>query len=196
MERRDALKLLASATILPALSTDVFSLFQAVHVQTAESPGLKTLNPHQGLTVTTIAEMIIPQTETPGAKAARVNEFIDVMLTEWYEDTAHFLAGLANVDTRSRDLFGKSFIECAEKQQVNLLQALEEEGLALRKKNAQWGTEGEGLVVSATDFFQTIKRLTLIGYYTSQVGFEQELHQSIIPPKHDECAPLDAEAAK
>jgi len=58
------------------LSREAFSLFQALHNQLPAKPVLKTLNPHQNATVTTIAELIIPQTHTPGAKAARVNEFI------------------------------------------------------------------------------------------------------------------------
>jgi hypothetical protein len=63
-------------------------MFQAVHQQLPEQPVLRTLNPHQNATVTAISEIIIPQTDTPGAKAARVNEFIDLILTEWYDGEA------------------------------------------------------------------------------------------------------------
>jgi hypothetical protein len=87
-------------------------MFQAVHEQLPEQPVLRTLNPQQNAMVTTISEIIIPQTDTPGAKAARVNEFIDLILTEWYDDEEKsiFLTGLAEVDTRTRDLFGKDFL--------------------------------------------------------------------------------------
>ena len=79
-------------------------MFQAVHEQLSEQPVLRTLNPQQNGMVTTISEIIIPQTDTPGAKAARVNEFIDLILTEWYDDEEKsiFLTGLAEVDTRTR----------------------------------------------------------------------------------------------
>src|SRR5713101_7235065 len=86
MHRRQALRLLASAATLPLLSREAFSLFQAVHEQMPEQAVLKTLNPRQNATVTTIAELIFPQTDTPGAKAARVIEFIDLILTEWYDE--------------------------------------------------------------------------------------------------------------
>ena len=111
MHRRQALRLLASAATLPLLSREAFSLFQAVHEQMSDQAVLKTLNPHQNATVTTIAEIIIPQTTTPGAKAARVNEFIDLILTEWYdeEEKSTFMTGLADVDSRTRDLYGKDF---------------------------------------------------------------------------------------
>ena len=104
-------------------------MFQAVHEQLAEQPVLRTLNPQQNAMVTTISEIIIPQTNTPGAKAARVNEFIDLILTEWYDDEEKsiFLTGLTEVDTRTRGLFGKNFVDCGEKLQVEILRALDDE---------------------------------------------------------------------
>src|ERR1700682_2059489 len=117
MQRREALRLLVSGGALPLLSREAFAMFGAVHQQLPEQPVLRTLNPHQNATVTTIAEIIIPQTDTPGAKAARVNEFIDLILTEWYdeEEKSVFLTGLTEVDAHSQDLFGKDFVDCAEK---------------------------------------------------------------------------------
>src|SRR6266550_3084068 len=114
MQRREVVRLLLGTAALPLLPKEVFALLSQVHSELPAVAAPKTLNPHQDATVTTIAEWIIPQTETPGAKAVRVNEFIDLILTEWYddEDRASFLAGLANVDTQSRDLFGKDFVDC------------------------------------------------------------------------------------
>src|SRR6202162_3503045 len=123
MQRRDALRLLAAAATLPLLSRDAFTLFQEVHQQLPQTAALKAFNPHQNATVVTISELIIPQTDTPGAKAARVNEFIDLILTEWYdeEEKSIFLTGLTEVDARSQDLFGKDFVDCAEKPQAEIL---------------------------------------------------------------------------
>ncbi len=195
MERREALKLLAATAALPLLSRDAFSLFQAVHEQLPETAALKTLDPHQNATVIAVSEIIIPQTETPGAKAARVNEFIDVILTDWYEasEKATFLAGLKDLDSRSRDLFGKDFIESSATQQMQLLEALDDELPDLHEPpGASWSHQ----TLRPKQFFAMIKQLTLIGYYTSQIGFEQELHDEIIPARHAGCAPLEEEAAK
>jgi Gluconate 2-dehydrogenase subunit 3 len=193
MHRRQALRLLASAATLPLLSREAFSLFQAVHEQMPEQAVLKTLNPRQNATVTTIAELIIPQTDTPGAKAARVNEFIDLILTEWYdeEEKSTFMTGLADVDSRTRDLYGKDFVDCAEKQQVEILGALDDE-VAARDQDARRRRSHP----PQKNFFFMMKQLTLVGYYTSQAGFEQELHGEIIPSRHAACVPLEAEAAK
>jgi hypothetical protein len=194
MQRREALRLLASAAALPLISPDAFSMFQAVHEQLPAQPALKTLNPHQDATVTTIAELIIPQTNTPGARAARVNEFIDLILTEWYgeEQKTAFLSGLAELDARTRDLFGKDFVDCAEKQQVEMLRVLDDEVGAEHAEQSR--SRGREYPVDK-NFFSMIKELTLVGYFTSQIGFEQELHGEIIPSRHAGCVPLEEEAA-
>jgi hypothetical protein len=184
---------LASAATLPLLSREAFCLFQAVHEQLPEQTVLKTLNQSQNATVTMIAEIIIPETNTPGAKAARVNEFIDLILTEWYdaEEKATFLTGLAGVDSRARDLHGKDFVECGPKQQVALLQVLEDEMVARAEEVRRRRNRPPEL-----NFFFMMKQLTLVGYYTSQIGFEQELHAEIIPSRHASCVLLEEEAAK
>ena len=190
MDRRNALKLLASAASLPLLSREAFSLFQSVHEQLPATAALKALDPHQDATVTAIAEMIIPQTDTPGAKEARVNQFIDVIVADWYqpEEKQAFLSGLADLDARSRTMFGKDFIDSPPPQQQLLLQALEDEIPDIR---AERGAPWAHTFVKDKHFFYMIKQLTLMGYYTSQVGFEQELHSHIIPPRHAGCAPFE-----
>src|SRR5256885_9000397 len=129
MQRRDALTLLAAAATLPLLSRDAFTLFQEVHQQLPQTAALKALDPHQNATVVTISELIIPQTDTPGAKAARVNEFIDLIVADWYDEQekSTFLTGLADVDRRSQSLFSKDFAECSDKQQIQILNELDEE---------------------------------------------------------------------
>ncbi len=189
MERRDLLKLLASTTTWPSLSAEAIFLFEGVHAQIARASVLKTLNPQQDATVATIAELIIPQTNTPGAKAAKVNEFIDVMLSDWCDESmsARFLAGLADVDSRSRQLFGRNFVECQEADQKKLLAALDEEAIAARGNELH---SGSPMPLLPANFFGMMKTLTLVGYYTSEAGFKEELRQSIIPPSHKGCAPL------
>jgi hypothetical protein len=196
MQRREALRLLAASAALPILSRDAFALFREVHQQLAEAPALKTLSPHQNATVTAISELIIPQTNTPGAKAVRVNEFIDLILTEWYEgdEKTRFLAGLGDVDLRSRDAFGKDFVDCSEKQQIQIVSSLDEELAGIRHP-LDLRREGR-FAPTEKQFFYIMKRLTLVGYYTSQAGYEQELHEQIIPSGHAGCAPVEEEAAK
>ena len=193
MQRREALRLLACAAALPLLSRDAFSLFQEVHDQLPASAALKTLSPEQNVMVTLISEIIIPQTDTPGAKGVRVNEFIDLILTEWYDhdERALFLAGLADVNARSRAKFSADFADCPEPQQTQIVAELDEDLTRFR----------ESLPVPPPDpapqkFFGMMKQLTLVGYYTSEAGFGDELQETIIPAGHAGCVPLEDQPAK
>ena len=111
---------------MPALSPDLFAIFRDAHP--ADGYTLRTLNPHQNATVVAMIDLIIPETDTPGAKGARVNEFIDVILTEWAHDDErkNFLDGLADVDKQSNELFAKDFVDASARQQLALLRALDE----------------------------------------------------------------------
>src|SRR5206468_7490755 len=124
MHRREMLRMLAAGAALPALSTDMFAFFRGAHP--AGGYALRTLNPHQNATVVAMIDQIIPETDTPGAKAARVNEFIDVILTEWAVDDErkNFLDGLAGVDKQSNELFEKKFVDASHAQQFTLLLAM------------------------------------------------------------------------
>jgi hypothetical protein len=194
MQRRDALKFLATGAIATGAAPELFAFFQEAHP--ASGYALRTLNPHQNATVVLMSEIIIPETDTPGAKVARVNEFIDVILTEWAteDDRNHFLDGLANVDKQSNELYGKDFVDASPAQQLALMRALDEAvgmlaGRPARHGNTvpDWDTQLRG------NFFVVFKGITLHGYYTSEVGFTRELGLTIIPGAQHGCAPVAAE---
>src|SRR3989442_5504288 len=128
MDRREAIRLLATAAGLSLVPQELRALLREARAEIGALPALRTLDAHQNETVTTMAEMIIPETETPGAKAAHVNEFIDLILTEWHndEERTRFLHGLADVDVRSHKLFGKDFVECTSDQQTEILTVLDQ----------------------------------------------------------------------
>jgi hypothetical protein len=188
MERRDLLRMLISTTALSALPIELMAALQEVKEQTNSNHSLRTLNQHQNLTVTTIAELIIPETDTPGAKGARVNEFIDLLLTEWLDqsDTTQFLQGLAQIDADSRQRFGINFVACNPSQQSQLMKQFDDAAMEFTRSHRGAKTN---LTAESGNFFYNLKRLTLLGYYTSEIGFEQELRKTIIPPKHAGCAP-------
>src|SRR2546423_7202623 len=98
MNRREALLLLAGTAALP---DRLLAIGRTVHKRVRVGT-LRTLNPHQNETVATIAELIIPKTDTAGAREAGVPAFIDVMLADWADDEQRqtFTAGLPDVDQR------------------------------------------------------------------------------------------------
>ena len=201
MQRRDALRLLITGAALPALSPEAFALFRGAH----PSPGysIRTLSPHQNETVVTMTDLIIPETATPGAKAARVNEFIDLILTEWAndEERVKFLAGLDGVDKQSNELFGKDFLGASPAQQTALLRSMDDAALSERAGRPESAPRILGSTARRDDqlqgnFWVVFKGITLHGYYTSEIGFTQELKLQIIPGQYHGCAQIDPETGR
>jgi len=185
--------MLAAGAAVPVFSSALLGFFRAAQAQIGEGYKLRTLNAHQNETVLAMIDQIIPATDTPGAKGARVNEFIDVILTEWATDgeRENFLNGLADVDKRSNELYGKNFVDATSEQQVTLLRAMDEVAMSERAPAPRHGNTVPELDAQLKgNFFRVFKGITLHGYYTSEIGFSQELKLQIIPGAQHGCQPL------
>ena len=128
--------------------------------------------------VATIAEHIIPETDTPGARAAEVHVFIDKMLAGHYpaEERDRVLDGLVELDETARRACGSPFIRCSADEQRAILALLDQQAFAQRR-DPHW--------------FRTIKELTVLGYYTSEIGATQELRHVAVPGRFEGCVPLE-----
>jgi hypothetical protein len=176
--------------VLPTLTPEAFAFFRAAHP--AAGYALRTLNPHQNATVVAMTDLIVPATDTPGAKGALVNEFIDLILTEWAteEERANFLGGLAGVDKQSNDLFGKDFIDASPAQQTALMRSMDDAAMAERARAPH-----EPEMVRERDkqlqgnFWVVFKSITLHGYYTPKSDLPRTETQ-IIPGAQHECTPV------
>jgi hypothetical protein len=152
MHRRQVVRSFAAALALPFLPRNAaaaIEIGEELHrrLLTEEVP-FRTLNARQQALVIEIAEMIIPETDTPGAKNVKVPEFIDLILTEWMSDDekAAFLAGLEEID--SKGFAGLSHVQ---------------KGAILTTLDAARGDKtGSGHT------FGRLKSLTVYGYFTSQ----------------------------
>lgn len=139
---------------IPRNAEKAIKLAEGLHLRLGDVP-FRTLNSDQQALVTTIAEMIIPETDTPGATRVKVPEFIDLILTEWAsdEEKAAFLAGLADIDTRAAALGSARFVDLSAAKKTDLLTDLD-------GKRSE--TTGAGLA------FGRLKALTVYGYFTSR----------------------------
>lgn len=158
MRRRQAVQFLGAALALPFLPRSAraaIELGELVHKRLGDVP-FRTLDADQQKLVTTIAEMIIPETDTPGATSVKVPEFIDLILTEWAseEERAPFLAGLKDIDARAAAMGSPRFVDLPAAKKTELLTALD---------TAREDKTGAGLA------FGRIKGLTIYGYFTSKV---------------------------
>jgi hypothetical protein len=220
IDRREALRrtalLLGGAISAPTLAAMLAGCEAPSTGEAGWTP--RALSASQGSLVATIADHIIPVTDTPGARGAGVHRFIDTMLAEYYspDERSAFLAGLADVDRRAKEGKGKPFLDLSAAEQRDVLTALDAE--AYRRGPApaaagggpmdERGQETErGRTEGATPdqrkrdparpqpqparrpFFRTMKELTLLGYYTSPVGATQELKYVQVPGRFDGCVP-------
>lgn len=173
--RRDALKKLAMGvgglTTLPILgqAKAVAAAMPAMDMRGADPQPAANWKPqffdaHQDATLIALTELIIPATDTPGAKAALVNRYLDLRYNEETpEHQEEIIQALAWFDGRSLAVHNKPFVSLAETQQKALLEPLAE------PKNSK--PEDEPGVKA----FTLIKSLTIFGYYTSQIGLDEEL---------------------
>ena len=158
MRRREVVSFLGAALALPFLPRNAetaIKLGESLHRRIGDVP-FRTLNREQQALVTTIAEMIIPETDTPGATSVKVPEFIDLILTEWAsdEERAAFLAGLADIDAHSAALGTPRFVDMAPAGALELFTTLDV------KRTDKTGA-GHAVV--------RLKALTVYGYFTSRV---------------------------
>jgi glucoside 3-dehydrogenase (cytochrome c) hitch-hiker subunit len=157
MRRREVVRFLGAALALPFLPRSAeaaIALGERLHERIGDVP-FRTLNAEQQALVTNIAELIIPETDTPGATSVKVPEFIDLILTEWADDAerAAFLAGLADIDARASAFGASRFVNLTPDKKTEQLAALD----ALRDDRAGAGRA-----------FGRLKRLTVYGYFTSK----------------------------
>jgi gluconate 2-dehydrogenase gamma chain len=176
VNRRDAVKaigLLLGTAVTPSVARAI----RIGYVAPAPGQPLRALTVAEGELLATLTELIIPTTNTPGARAARVDAFIDGMLADIFtkEDRDRFTAGLADVDARARAAHGVAFVQATPAQQVALLTALDQ--------------ESRGAAEGSHPFFPRLKELTLVGYYTSEVGATQELKYVHVAGRYDGDVP-------
>ena len=194
MERREALRLMGAASVFSALSSDLFVATLRAQLSAGSGGGLRTLSAAQNEIVVAMSDVMIPATDTPGAKGAMVNEFIDLILTEWAteEERKIFLDGLAEADRKSTALFGHGFAAASPKEQAAIVQVFDEELATTRNEKPLKQIRAWELTLMIP-FFAQMRRLTLVGYYTSSIGQEQELKLEIIPGALHGCVPAEPE---
>ena len=108
-----------------------------------------------------LAELIIPSDETPGAREAGVAEFVDFMVAHDTEQQEPMRAGLAWLDEQCGLRFAHPFLEASEAQQLSLL-----EPLAYKARYRAGEEAGQA-------FFRRVKELTLMGFYSSAIGWQE-----------------------
>lgn len=164
MNRREAFQrislLLGGATLAPELLAKALA-GSVTHFSVPSAEKLALLDE--------MAETIIPTTDTPGAKAAKVGEFIVLAVETCLPEKRkiRFWEGLDHAETVCRRQFGQSFVELNAAQRIAVLEQLQSE----RPKPGD----------DAPTFFVALKMLVLHGYFTSEIGATQALNYDPVP---------------
>ena len=165
MERRDAIArvaLLIGGTLTAGTLATVLEGCKSGGGSTAGKDFVIT--PEHGEMIAEIAEMILPKTSTPGAKEAKVPEFIQFMLKECYKEDQQkaFFVGLDKLNDGANG---------------NFMKATAEQKLALLKV--------EDSDKEKSEFWKTMKDLTVLGYFTSEPGATKAAEYLEVPGKYE-----------
>lgn len=148
----------------------------------ATTPAATRLTPERARAMEALADIIIPETDTPGAAEAGVTGFVTALVDGWLddEDRDRFLAGLDTVDATARERFGADFADCPEAQRAQLVGEFDTELVRLRE---------DPDARASRYFFHDVKRFTITAYFTSEVGLDALGHR-IVFRTFEGCAPL------
>lgn len=191
MKRRDAIARVALLMGGTLSAPTMLAFLEGCKSSTETSTALTfPFSADQKNLVSEVAEIIIPKTDTPGAKDAKVGDFIEKMIKECYagKDQDSFAKGL-------KELEKKDFLKASPADQTKILKELEasaktdsDKATEERKKFTEAGkeyTDDQGV-----PFFKLIKELTLLGYFTSEPGATQALEYVAVPGRYDGCIDL------
>jgi hypothetical protein len=167
MKRRVAIKYVSSALGIAISGSTLSALNRFSGLNPAEKGNSNHfLNAEQYLLVDELTEIIIPTTITPGAKEAKVAAFIDLILADCYgeKEKKMFTDGL-------QQLMNNKFLTHSSVKQKEILENLEKESMISRNNS------------NDTDFWRMLKELTLLGYFSSEVGIKSSFDYQPVPGK-------------
>ncbi|MEJ1097030.1 MULTISPECIES: gluconate 2-dehydrogenase subunit 3 family protein [unclassified Pseudoxanthomonas] len=136
--------------------------------------------------VAEVAEVMIPRTDTPGAKDVGVPAFVDKMMKDVYpkDDQTHFLSGLADFEAQAKREHGRAFLELEPAQRAALVKQLHDPAVEEEREATLPLSERR------RPFILMMKELTMLGYFMSEPGATQVLQYRPVPGAYHACVPL------
>lgn len=120
-----------------------------------------------------IVETLIPETSTPGAKSLKVQQFVQRMIQDCYDDKAKttFQQGLTQTDTLAQQSYSKAFVQCDTPQRIELLKKMSNDA-------------------SSKAFISLVKNLTIRGYTNSEYYLVNIAKFTLVPGFYHGCVPV------
>lgn len=179
MDRRELLRMVALATGGVVIGGEFF----LAGCKTKDSEVARTgFSQNDIAFLDEVAETIIPKTATAGAKEAEVGKFMTVMVNDCYEeaDQKVFHEGMKKLDEACNKMHGHNFMKAESAHRKELLTSLDKEAKEYMKNKKK---------EDPAHYFTMMKQLTLLGYFTSKPGLEQNFNYQQVPGKYDGAVP-------
>ena len=181
MNRRTSLK---SALGIGLVGISSFSAYKWYSLD--QKVDVKSILSYKAL-IAELAETIIPQTDSPGAKAAGVEVYILNVISNCTRNREQnkFLNGLRDLEEYTTDKYDKTFFNCDKKEKIQILEHFEQKDTysfaILNKINNKF---------LGQSFFSKLKSLTVEGYCLSKRGATEGLAYDYIPVNYNACVPI------
>lgn len=206
MDRREAVKNMALLMGIALSAPTVSALYGGCQSKN----NIINFSEEEEKIIEEIANTIIPDTNTPGAKVAGVGPFIVMMINDCYEnnDKRRFKKGLKKINRMANKALGKKFLELSSQEKNSFITKLAEDAhnykIEEEQKKAQTtelidfrGRDAANKPTGEDDndekyFYPIIHELTVLGYFTSEIGATQALAYIAIPGKYDPCTEMSS----
>jgi hypothetical protein len=184
IDRREAIRRV-SALLGGAALVGGSALWTGCRSERAPGAGAGAFIPADIAFLDEVAETILPETKTPGAKAAKVGAFMALMVTDSYEDRDQkiFRRGMQQLDEASRKASNASFTSATPKARLALLESLDREQKTYMDAKK---------VDDPSHYFRMMKELALLGYFTSEIGYTRAQRYEESPGSFEPCIPYKA----
>ncbi len=152
-----------------------------------------------------VGDTILPTTKSPGAKAAQIGKYMEIMVNDCYDeaDQKTFHVGIKQLDEASEKMFKTGFMKATPQQRHDLLVSLDKEAKEYQKTKSDFdraenekekaeiakGNKDYKKEKKSSHYFTMMKQLTLHGYFTSKIGATEALRHIAVPTKYEGCVP-------
>lgn len=184
MDRREAIRRVSLLLGGVALVGESAILSSCASPDASRAEAVGDFTPTDVVFLGEVAETILPETKTPGAKAAGVGPFMAMMVTDCYEerDQQIFRDGMRQLDAASHNANGVSFVSAAPAARLTLLESLDRE-----QKTYMDGKNPD----EPNHYFRMMKELALLGYFTLEIGCTKAQRYVESPGRYDPCVPYE-----
>ena len=185
MDRRELLKMIAVLTGGAVVGAEAF-LTGCKNTETTVSVAFTEKNI---AFLDEVAETILPATNTPGAKEAKVGQFMTVIVNDCYEedDQKTFHEGMKQLDDAFDKKYNTSFVKGTPQQRHDFLVDLDKEAKEHQKKRGESMSSQNQKEKMPNHYFSLMKQLTLWGYFTSKEGMTKALRYNPVPGHYEGC---------